>query len=144
MPRKPDISLLGMLEKTRARRLSWGVAVLSMAVFAAPAGAGALGTLPALQSDLAHQLAIAGSHSSAYVYDISAKQALYSARPTTMRPPASVEKLYTATAALQRLGPNAHLSTTVYGVGQLGAGGVWEGNLYLHGGGDPTFGDSAF
>ncbi|HTA05445.1 MAG TPA: D-alanyl-D-alanine carboxypeptidase/D-alanyl-D-alanine-endopeptidase [Solirubrobacteraceae bacterium] len=115
-----------------------------MAVFAVPAGAGALGTLPALQSDLAHQLTIAGSHSSAYVYDISAKQALYSARPTTMRPPASVEKLYTATAALQRLGPNAHLSTTVYGVGQLGEGGVWEGNLYLHGGGDPTFGDSAF
>ncbi|HEY2216897.1 MAG TPA: D-alanyl-D-alanine carboxypeptidase/D-alanyl-D-alanine-endopeptidase, partial [Solirubrobacteraceae bacterium] len=104
----------------------------------------ALGTLPALQSDLAHQLQIAGSHSSAYVYDITAKQALYSARPTTMRPPASVEKLYTATAALQRLGPSAHLSTTVYGVGQLGEGGVWEGNLYLHGGGDPTFGDSTF
>jgi D-alanyl-D-alanine carboxypeptidase/D-alanyl-D-alanine-endopeptidase (penicillin-binding protein 4) len=144
MPRKPDISLLGMLERTRVRRLLGVLSALSVAVFAVPAGAGALGTLPALQSDLAHQLTIAGSHSSAYVYDISAKQALYSARPTTMRPPASVEKLYTATAALQRLGPNAHLSTTVYGVGQLGEGGVWEGNLYLHGGGDPTFGDSAF
>ncbi len=144
MPRKPDISLLGMLEKTRGCRLSWLLAALSAAVFTAPAGAGALGTLPALQSDLGHQLTIAGSHSSAYVYDITAKQALYSARPTTMRPPASVEKLYTATAALQRLGPNAHLSTTVYGVGQLGASGVWEGNLYLHGGGDPTFGDSTF
>jgi D-alanyl-D-alanine carboxypeptidase/D-alanyl-D-alanine-endopeptidase (penicillin-binding protein 4) len=133
-----------MLEKTRSRRPPGLLAALALAAFTAPAGANALGTLPALQSDLAHQLAVAGSHSSAYVYDISAKQALYSARPTTMRPPASVEKLYTATAALQRLGPNAHLSTTVYGVGQLGAGGVWEGNLYLHGGGDPTFGDSAF
>ncbi len=32
----------------------------------------------------------------------------------------------------------------MYGVGALGAGGVWEGTLYLHGGGDPTFGSSAF
>src|ERR1700753_1393940 len=116
MPRKPNISLPGMLEKTRRRLLAAAFAALSLAIFAAPAEAGAVGTLPALQSDLGHQLTIAGSHSGACVYDITAKQALYSARPTTMRPPASVEKLYTATAALQRLGPNAHLSPTVYGV----------------------------
>ncbi len=106
--------------------------------------ASAQGTLAALQSDLAHQMAISGSRSSAYVFDITTKQALYSARPTTPRPPASVEKLYTATAALQRLGPTARLSTTVFGAGQLGPNGVWEGDLYLRGGGDPTFGDSAF
>ncbi|HWG09752.1 MAG TPA: D-alanyl-D-alanine carboxypeptidase [Solirubrobacteraceae bacterium] len=108
------------------------------------AGAGAQGTLAGLQADLAHQIAISGSRSSAYVYDITTKQALYSARPTTQRPPASVQKLYTATAALQRLGPTARLSTTVFGTGQLGPGGVWEGDLYLRGGGDPTFGDSGF
>ena len=65
-------------------------------------------------------------------------------RATTLRPPASVEKLYTATAALAALGPSARLTTTVYGVGQLAPGGVWEGSLYLRGGGDPTFGSSAF
>jgi D-alanyl-D-alanine carboxypeptidase/D-alanyl-D-alanine-endopeptidase (penicillin-binding protein 4) len=32
----------------------------------------------------------------------------------------------------------------VLGTGQLGPGGVWEGDLYLRGGGDPTFGSSAF
>ena len=61
-----------------------------------------------------------------------------------MRPPASVEKLYTATTALEQLGASVKLETTVLGVGRLAPGGVWEGNLYLRGGGDPTFGSSAF
>jgi D-alanyl-D-alanine carboxypeptidase/D-alanyl-D-alanine-endopeptidase (penicillin-binding protein 4) len=61
-----------------------------------------------------------------------------------MRPPASVEKLYTATTALERLGPTARLQTTVVGAGRLAPGGIWEGDLYLRGGGDPTFGDSSF
>ena len=55
-----------------------------------------------------------------------------------------MEKLYTATTALERMGPTARLSTTVYGTGKLAPGGVWEGNLYLRGGGDPTFGSSSF
>jgi D-alanyl-D-alanine carboxypeptidase/D-alanyl-D-alanine-endopeptidase (penicillin-binding protein 4) len=137
---KPNISLLGTIGATLAAcaSLAWAATCL------APASADAQGTLAALQGDLAHQMAISGSRSSAYVYDISTKQPLYSARPTTPRPPASVEKLFTATAALQRLGPTTRLSTAVFGRGQLGANGVWEGDLYLKGGGDPTFGDSAF
>ena len=47
-------------------------------------------------------------------------------------------------ATLTELGPNAPLQTTVVGTGHLGPGGVWHGNLYLVGGGDPTFGDGAF
>jgi D-alanyl-D-alanine carboxypeptidase/D-alanyl-D-alanine-endopeptidase (penicillin-binding protein 4) len=144
MHRKPDISLLRTTYGTPAAALLLAALLVQAIVFLAPASAGAQGTLAALQSDLAHQMAISGSRSSAYVYDISTKQPLYSARPTTPRPPASVEKLFTATAALQRLGPTTRLSTTVFGTGQLGANGVWEGDLYLKGGGDPTFGDSAF
>jgi D-alanyl-D-alanine carboxypeptidase/D-alanyl-D-alanine-endopeptidase (penicillin-binding protein 4) len=78
------------------------------------------------------------------VVDLSAGRALFSVRATTKRPPASVEKLYTTVAVLRRLGPDARLQTTVLGTGHLGAGGVWHGDLYLRGGGDPTFGDSAF
>lgn len=105
---------------------------------------GALGTLAGLQGDLSHQLALAGPADGAYVYDLTAHQPLFSERASIMRPPASVEKLYTSTTALARMGPSARLDTTVYGVGQLGAGGVWDGNLYLRGGGDPTFGSTAF
>jgi len=109
-----------------------------------PAPARAQRSLRELQADFSRQLALAGPHDGAYVYDLTAKQALFSERAEVMRPPASVEKLYTATAALELMGPETHLQTTVYGVGHMAAGGVWEGSLYLRGGGDPTFGSSAF
>lgn len=101
-------------------------------------------SLTSLQSRLGHELKIDGGASGAYVYDLSSGQVMFSASPTTRRPPASVEKLYTATTALELMGPSARLETTVLGIGHLAASGVWEGNLYLHGGGDPTFGSSAF
>jgi len=110
----------------------------------APAGAAAAVGLAALQADYTHELHLAGRYSGAYVYDLTAKQALFAERATTMRPPASVEKLYTATTALELMGPSATLTTAVLGSGAIAAGGVWEGNLYLRGGGDPTFGSTAF
>jgi len=98
----------------------------------------------ALQAQLGREMHIAGSRSGAYVYDLSAHTPLFAANATHAAPPASVEKLYTSTTALLLLGPEAHLSTTVLGAGQLDAEGTWQGNLYLRGGGDPTFGSSAF
>ena len=118
--------------------------MLGVAVMATATPANAQGGLEGLQSDLRHQLALGGHADGAYVYDITAKKALFSERASTMRAPASVEKLYTATAALTRMGPAARLSTTVYGVGTLLPGGTWEGSLYLRGGGDPTFGSRSF
>jgi D-alanyl-D-alanine carboxypeptidase/D-alanyl-D-alanine-endopeptidase (penicillin-binding protein 4) len=109
-----------------------------------PYPASAAGNLAGLQSDLAHQLELAGPLSSAYVYDLTAQQVLLSERAGAMRPPASVEKLLTATTVLHLMGPSARLSTTVLGAGHLAPGGVWVGNLYLRGGGDPTFGSGAF
>jgi D-alanyl-D-alanine carboxypeptidase/D-alanyl-D-alanine-endopeptidase (penicillin-binding protein 4) len=100
--------------------------------------------LAGLQADLGHQMELAGSLSGAYVYDLSAKQALFSKRATTLRPPASVEKLYTATTALDQIGAATRLTTTVLSAGRLAPGGVWEGSLYLRGGGDPTFGSASF
>jgi D-alanyl-D-alanine carboxypeptidase/D-alanyl-D-alanine-endopeptidase (penicillin-binding protein 4) len=65
-------------------------------------------------------------------------------RGTIPRPPASVEKLYMTVAILDELGAADQLQTTVLGTGHLGPGGVWHGNLYLRGGGDPSFGDGTF
>jgi serine-type D-Ala-D-Ala carboxypeptidase/endopeptidase (penicillin-binding protein 4) len=98
----------------------------------------------ALQGHLAHELGLAGGLSGGYVYDMTSGQVLFSGRAQDRRAPASVEKLYTATTALERWGPSAQLETTVLGTGHLAAGGVWEGNLYLRGGGDPTFGTESF
>jgi D-alanyl-D-alanine carboxypeptidase/D-alanyl-D-alanine-endopeptidase (penicillin-binding protein 4) len=69
---------------------------------------------------------------------------LFALRAGIARPPASVEKLYTSVAVLSDLGPSARLQTKLMGAGHLGAGGVWHGDLYLVGGGDPTLGDGGF
>ncbi len=86
----------------------------------------------------------AGAHSSAYAVDLATGQVLLSVRATTARSPASVEKLYTTSVALSRFGAAGTLQTTVEGAGSPDATGVWHGDLYLHGGGDPTFGSQAF
>ncbi|HTT27090.1 MAG TPA: D-alanyl-D-alanine carboxypeptidase [Solirubrobacteraceae bacterium] len=100
--------------------------------------------LVALRAALTSALNKGGPQTGAMVYDLTAKQPLFELRAGVGRPPASVEKLYTTVAALTELGPNARLKTTIQGDGHLGPGGVWHGNLYLVGGGDPTFGDGAF
>ncbi len=96
-----------------------------------------------LQGVLGKALDAAGPQSGALVYDLATRQAVFSRRATTTRPPASVEKLYTTVALMRVLGPDARLHTSVLGTGHLDNG-VWNGDLYLRGGGDPTFGDAGF
>jgi D-alanyl-D-alanine carboxypeptidase/D-alanyl-D-alanine-endopeptidase (penicillin-binding protein 4) len=86
----------------------------------------------------------AGQHTGVLVYDLTAHQTLFKLRPGVARPPASVEKIYTTVALLSLLGPQARFHTDLLGTGHLGPGGVWHGNLYLRGGGDPTFGEAGF
>lgn len=85
-----------------------------------------------------------GGGASALVFDLSTHQMLLEVCPYALRPPASLEKLYTSVAVLKRLGPGATFLTRVLGTGGLEANGTWRGNLYLRGGGDPTFGDQTF
>jgi D-alanyl-D-alanine carboxypeptidase/D-alanyl-D-alanine-endopeptidase (penicillin-binding protein 4) len=93
---------------------------------------------------LKKNLRAAGSVDGAYVVDLSTGQTLFSARSTTPRLPASVEKLYTTSTALLRYGSSGTLTTSVLGNGYEDSTGVWHGTLYLKGGGDPTFGWAAF
>ncbi len=98
----------------------------------------------ALRRQLTTDLGKARGANSALVVDQTTGQTLLSVAPSTPRLPASVEKLYTTTAALLELGPSATFTTSVLGVGELAPGGIWKGTLYLRGGGDPTFGDAHF
>jgi len=113
-------------------------------VAAVPPGSSPIGGMSQLRVELANEMRQAGRNSGAYVYDMTTGTAAFSLRAKTKRPPASVEKLFTSIAALQELGPQARFRTTVLGRGRLGPGGVWHGSLFLHGGGDPTFGSSGF
>ena len=98
----------------------------------------------ALGRSLMAPLRAAGPNVGVVVYDITAHKQLFAIKSTVQRPPASVEKLYTSVAVLTEIGPSARIHTTLLGSGHLGSGGVWHGNLYLRGGGDPTLGDGAF
>jgi serine-type D-Ala-D-Ala carboxypeptidase/endopeptidase (penicillin-binding protein 4) len=97
-----------------------------------------------LKSSLTRYMRLAGSASGAYVYDISAHKQVFAWRAGTPRILASNTKLFTSAAALVRFGTDGTLGTEVLGDGQLEDDGVWRGNLYLRGGGDPTFGSSTY
>ena len=88
---------------------------------------------------LDRQMNKAGSASGAYVVDLDTGQALYSRAPDVPRMPASVNKLYTTSAALERYGAEGQLNTEVLGDTPVDDLGVVDGNLYLRGGGDPSF-----
>ena len=98
----------------------------------------------ALQKSLSRQIAAAGSRSGAYVLDARTNRPLFSWRADTRRTLASNTKLFTSAAALGRLGADSTIATTLLGAGSLQSDGTWKGNLYLRGGGDPTFGTATF
>ena len=109
--------------------------------------AGAQPTSPAqtaLTTALEQGLGQAGGQSGAYVLDLTTGEVLYSEAANTGRLPASVEKVYTTSTALLRLGPTARFTTSVLGTGSRNPQGAWVGTLYLRGGGDPTFGAVGF
>ncbi len=86
----------------------------------------------------------AGAHTGLLVYDLTTRRTLFTQHATVARPPASVTKIFTTVALLRLFGPNVRLHTDVLATGHLHRHGVWHGNLYLRGGGDPTFGDGGF
>jgi serine-type D-Ala-D-Ala carboxypeptidase/endopeptidase (penicillin-binding protein 4) len=113
------------------------VGLVLAAVLALAGGAQAI-TAPTLQAKLSHEMRRASTFSGIYVRDLDADRTLFESKADVARVPASVEKLYTTSAALIRFGAEATLKTTVSGSGFMDPDGVWRGNLYLRGGGDPT------
>lgn len=102
--------------------------------------------LAGTRAELASAMRGAGSGSGALVVDLGTQPGdagaeLFASRPEDPRVPASVEKLYTTATALLRLGPGSHLRTQVLGSAPV-TGGRLDGDLYLRGAGDPTFGST--
>jgi D-alanyl-D-alanine carboxypeptidase/D-alanyl-D-alanine-endopeptidase (penicillin-binding protein 4) len=122
-----------------------GATISLLAGTAATAGAQ---PVPAQQRALTNSLTQGarglGASSGALVVDLDTGQTLFSLAPNTGRLPASLEKIYTTSTALLRLGPTQTFTTSVLGVGSADPSGIFNGTLYLRGGGDPTFGSVGF
>jgi D-alanyl-D-alanine carboxypeptidase/D-alanyl-D-alanine-endopeptidase (penicillin-binding protein 4) len=124
-------------------RLALLIALLLL--LAAPAGAIAQSSADkGLERTLTKTMRAAGPSSGAYVLDATDRRTLFKWKPDTPRILASNTKLFTAAAALDDLGTAGTLSTVVLGAGQQLQDGTWQGDLYLRGGGDPTFGSAGF
>ena len=109
---------------------------LALAGVAAPAqAAGPLAT----ESRLEREMRAAGSGSSALVVDVDSGATIYARAADAPRVPASVNKLHTTAAAMMRFGPETTLTTDVL-LARPAVDGVVDGDLYLRGGGDFTFG----
>jgi D-alanyl-D-alanine carboxypeptidase/D-alanyl-D-alanine-endopeptidase (penicillin-binding protein 4) len=89
-------------------------------------------------------MAAAGSASGALVVNTSDDRVVFRWAPAKARILASNTKLFTTATALARFGTEGTLGTEVLGTGELSENGVWRGDLYLRGGGDPTFGTRRF
>lgn len=145
-----SLPILG-LSLSRTRRTLIAATLLALAsgdpgpAHASPAAGPAAHPLSAaglghLQAVLGTEMRRAGPRSGALVVDLATGRELFTLRADVPRIPASVEKLYTTATALARFGPDTRLQTTITGVGSPDPTGVWHGDLYLMGGGDPTFG----
>src|SRR5215211_7049291 len=120
------------------RRLALTLTLAALA--AVPAAAAARPLRAALDGAMGQ----AGRYSGAYVINATDGRVVYRLHATTPRILASNTKLFTTSAALARFGTGGTLGTEVLGTGWLGDDGVWHGDLYLRGGGDPTFGSRRF
>ncbi|CAN5252262.1 hypothetical protein BH20ACT16_BH20ACT16_11560 [soil metagenome] len=118
------------------------LALLAALVGAAPASAL---TASELKTKIGREMRQAPTASGAYVRDMGSGEELYKLRENRVRIPASVEKLFTTSSALLRLGPTTTLQTnavTASGV-VVEPGGILRGDLVLVGGGDPFFGEGS-
>jgi D-alanyl-D-alanine carboxypeptidase/D-alanyl-D-alanine-endopeptidase (penicillin-binding protein 4) len=97
-----------------------------------------------LKSSLTRYMRLAGSSSGAYVVNLTNGKQVFAWKAGTPRILASNTKLFTSSAALARFGTEGTLGTEVRGDGELDENGVWRGDLYLRGGGDPTFGSNTY
>jgi D-alanyl-D-alanine carboxypeptidase/D-alanyl-D-alanine-endopeptidase (penicillin-binding protein 4) len=115
----------------------WGLLIVCAALLLAPAGGASPVPLP---TRLANALAVPGNSataSGAVVVDLQTGALLFARHPDLPLAPASNEKLTVSFTALHELGTSYRFRTEVFGRGYQ-EDGVWHGDVFLKGFGDPT------
>ena len=78
------------------------------------------------------------------VVDLQSDSVLVSLNAHKSMLPASIIKLYTTATALHYLGPDFQYKTYISYTGSINAKGELNGNIVVHGAGDPTLGSKSF
>jgi D-alanyl-D-alanine carboxypeptidase/D-alanyl-D-alanine-endopeptidase (penicillin-binding protein 4) len=117
---------------------------LLAAALLAPAAPAAAQSESGLARKLASHMGASGASSGAFVVNTTDDRRIFAWKQGRPRILASNTKLFTTATALTRFGTKGTLGTEVLGEGQLEEDGVWRGNLYLRGGGDPSFSSRSF
>lgn len=102
----------------------------------------AANTLPELQRSLATKLEttrLSGAHWGVEIVSLNSGKTLFATNATKLFVPASNTKLFTAALALDRLGADHRLATTLRVRESPDTNGTLKGDLSVGGGGDPTF-----
>jgi D-alanyl-D-alanine carboxypeptidase/D-alanyl-D-alanine-endopeptidase (penicillin-binding protein 4) len=116
-----------------------------LAAFLVPAGAAQAQSEAALKAGLRAAWRGAASSSGAYVLNATKGTVLFQSRASTARVLASNTKLFTTSAILAKLGSSGTLPTDLESSAEADpATGILKGDIYLVGGGDPTFGTQSF
>lgn len=123
------------------------VLVLSLTVCSYPAIAGDQSVLSPLQAAIKsfeNDASLRNANWSFYVKDITTGETIYENNIYRPLVPASVQKLVTTASAMIILGHDYQYETLLQHDGTVDRRGVLRGNLYIKGGGDPSFGSSLF
>lgn len=111
------------------------------------ADAGGSGSATASTADICpalRSLARRGNRASSLrVFNLKTRKNVCALNPGVKRSLASNTKLFTTATALEVFGPERGFRTRVFAAGNI-TDGVLKGNLYLRGGGDPSFGTQSF
>lgn len=83
-----------------------------------------------------------GAHVGVSVVSLESGEPIYRKNDDKFFIPASLQKLFTTSAALEQLGPQHTFSTTLYLDGTLSESGEFVGNVIIRGGADPTWSSS--
>ncbi|MDX2360487.1 MAG: D-alanyl-D-alanine carboxypeptidase/D-alanyl-D-alanine-endopeptidase [Crocinitomicaceae bacterium] len=78
------------------------------------------------------------------VIDLATNKTIARLNPSLTMPTASTAKLFSTATALELLGANYRPETRLYYDGSIDSSGILHGNLWIRGGGDPSFGSKYF
>jgi D-alanyl-D-alanine carboxypeptidase/D-alanyl-D-alanine-endopeptidase (penicillin-binding protein 4) len=119
-----------------------GLALPAFAQWAPTAPEPPLTTLPALQAAISNRIAqprFAAATWGVKVVSLDTGRTLFEHNAGTLLKPASNAKLFTAALALDRLGPDYRIKTSLYARAKPTRGGTLWSDLVVYGRGDPSF-----